>query len=477
MKNYFKLFLVTGLLAIQSSCIKEEFDAPPTGGEDPVVSGTRISIAALKATYVPNSFTQVPNDVYIVGIVIADDQSGNFYKEIILQDSTGGISVLIDQSDYYTDFPVGRKVFVKCQGLFLNDYNELIQLGGYIDYSGSYPSLGRIPLSLVSKYLLKGTYYNTVTPKTVTLATITSAPQNTLIKINDVQFICGNAAPVTWADAIAQEDKNRTLIDCIDSTLIVRSSGYSSFAGIPTPYGKGSIIGVLQIFGTDLQLKIRDLNDVGMDGPRCNMPTDVCVYNNVSGFITIDSVRKLFSFPISFIPAGKVIKGVVISDKVYENINWQNIFIQDSTGGILVRFSNPHNFSLGDLVSINVGGMELSEYQTLLEVNNVPLGNATLAGTCVEVPWTVTISTILSAPETYEGRLVLINNATLSGTGTSWSELNTIADGTGSLPFYTSGGAIFIDDPVPALTGNIIAIVSAYGGQPEIIVRNPCDLH
>ena len=62
------------------------------------------------------SFEVITEDKTIGGIVIADDESGQFYKTIVIQDETGGISVNLDGYDLYTSYPVGRKVYVKSEG-------------------------------------------------------------------------------------------------------------------------------------------------------------------------------------------------------------------------------------------------------------------------------------------------------------------------------------------------------------------------
>ena len=62
---------------------------------------------------------QIAVDKTIAGVVIADDESGQFYKTIVIQDSTGGISVKLDGYDLYTKYPVGRQVFIKLKGLYM----------------------------------------------------------------------------------------------------------------------------------------------------------------------------------------------------------------------------------------------------------------------------------------------------------------------------------------------------------------------
>lgn len=57
--------------------------------------------------------------------------------------------------------------------------------------------------------------------------------------------------------------------DCWANQVIVRSSGYATYAGESLPNGKGSFTGVLSVFRTDYQFLVRDLTDINMEGPRC----------------------------------------------------------------------------------------------------------------------------------------------------------------------------------------------------------------
>jgi hypothetical protein len=284
--NYsFVILVITSF----SSCVKKDFDVPPTGGVDPEMTGTYTTIAALKALYTGTP-VKITSDFYISGVVIADDQSGNFYKEIVLQDSTGGISINIDQSNYYTTYKIGRRVFVKCYGLTIGEYAKLIQLGSGVDNTGS---LVRIASTLVTTYLLPGSYYHYVTPRTIHIGDITTANldayintyQNTLIKIDTAEFA---EQDTTFADGPLKQDRNLTIKDCNGKSIIIRSSGYATFATAQVPTGNGSVIAVLQIYNsfganllTDLQIKIRDLTDLTLTGLRCDqMPIGILDYLN-----------------------------------------------------------------------------------------------------------------------------------------------------------------------------------------------------
>ncbi len=290
-RNIFIASAITAMAFTINSCVKDEFDTPPVGGEDPNLTVTH-SISALKGFYNITTHTphQVTSDIIVAGIVIADDQSGNFYKEIVIQDSTSGISIVLDRSSYYNTYRIGRRVFIKCNGLWLSDYNGLIQLGGYIEPDGS---LARIPSSLVSKHLVPGSYNHTVTPKKISLPAGLDLI-NTLVQIDSVEFNCGEAGSETYADVINKVDINRTLRNCSGRMLTVRSSGYGDFAAQVLPGGNGTITGVLQIFDsnsmleeTDFQLKLRTTGDVNMNGLRCDGST--------SAGVTVTAVNQDFT--------------------------------------------------------------------------------------------------------------------------------------------------------------------------------------
>ena len=106
------------------SCNKK-FDEPPAYVVPNVTAD--LTISNLKAMHITGNLEQITVDKTIGGIVIADDRSGEFYKTIVIQDSTGGISVKLDGYDLYTNYPIGRMIFIKVKGLYLGDYNKLIQ--------------------------------------------------------------------------------------------------------------------------------------------------------------------------------------------------------------------------------------------------------------------------------------------------------------------------------------------------------------
>ena len=271
------------LLLSISSCVKDKFDASPVSANaDPVGLYATTTISQLKSIYyLPNQGSiapsLIPDSVIISGIINADDKSGNFYKVLSLQDSTGGIQVKLDASSLYNDYPVGRRVFIKCKGLYIYNYLGTIELGSYIDTTGTQPSLGGIPATNISHYIIKGMSGVPIPIKTYTVFQLGNLnpndAQSMLVHLDDVQILSTDTFKV-FADAVNKGYGSIILQDCINQQTYLRSSGYADFANTNVPNGRMSITGILTYYVSNLnaytQIAIRDLNDIQfVDSVRC----------------------------------------------------------------------------------------------------------------------------------------------------------------------------------------------------------------
>lgn len=490
-----KSILILALIALAgslftTSCRKEDFDEPPQNGQDPNLA-VNMTIDSLKKIYrdsvlVFNKIVQINNDWIIKGVVTADDKSGNFYKTMVIEDETAGISIRLDMTNFNVDFPIGRRVFIKLKGLYMGDYGNLLQLGGWVDYSGSSPSVEPIPLALVDDHIIGGVTGLNPQPTVVTMLELnnTDKYQNRFIEINECEFAVGDTAK-PYANAVLLQSVNRILNDCNGASIIVRTSGYCNFANALTPTSKGKIRGIFSIYNSDLQLIIRDTTDVNMrDSLRCNGA------GGPASRATISTIRNIFSGSTVTVNGNYFITGVVISDRNGANLNSRNLFIQDETAGICVRFAANHTLNLGDSVSILVGGQSLGEFSGLLQVGtstpNVPLANATvLASGKAVAPRVATVADILAnmaANDSWEGSLLKINNATITG-GATYSGSVQITDATGVMTLYTASAATFSGAALPTGTVSISGILSDYAGNvtapntnAQLLLRNTSDV-
>lgn len=463
---FFFLLLGTAL----TSCVDQTFDEPPVDGEDPGITATT-TIAELKSLYKVAQFVPITQDIIIGGVVVADDRSGNYYKTFILEDETGGIQVRISQTNAYNFYPIGRQLFIKCKGLVLGDYNGVPQLGGYIYVEDGAQNLGDIVSA--NDYIIKGKRVGEPAPKVKKIKELTTDDINTLIKLENVEF-AGTDVGLTYADIVGRASVNRTVTDCNGNKILLRTSGYATFAGEKIPAGNGSLVAIYSVFGKDKQLFIRELSDVNMEGARCTAGGGGGSTGNETA-INIQDVRNLFKSGTKVGPSDKKIVGVVISDRTTNNWDNRNLIIQDATGGIAVRFANNHTFDTGDQVEVVISGQELSEFNGLLQVNGVDNNLATKTGKgTLPTPREATVAEIKANLEAWESTLVKVKGATLSG-GTTYSGTRKLNDATGNVDFFTRSQASFASDALPTGTVDVVAVVSQFTNA-QLIIRNKSDV-
>jgi len=260
------IYFCLSICIIFNSCEKK-YDTPPSNLD--VAFAPDLSIKDLRAKHAMGKFEQITESKLIVGVVVANDQSDNFYKSIVVQDTSGGITVRMDGIKLDANFPIGRKIAIKLKDLWLGDYGKMIQLGVGVDNSDpTSPTLTGIPQTLFDQYIIKGELVNSLTPIVVPINTLNNNYQSMLVQLDQVEFTPTDTAK-TYGDAVNKQSLNRTIRACNGSTILLRTSGYANFANAKTPIGNGSIVGIYSVFGTTKQLSIRDSFDVNLKQPRC----------------------------------------------------------------------------------------------------------------------------------------------------------------------------------------------------------------
>lgn len=200
-------------------------------------------------------FTQ---DVYFIGVVVADEQSGNFYKEIYLRDryNTGAIRLDFTQR---SSFFVGDSVRVNLKGLDvnLNGDTDILEIDS-LDHE---------------KFVVKFASGAKPQPRVLTIAQLNSNLSTylgDLVQLTNVAFSPTDVAQY-WSDPIGQSSLNRIIQDCNGSQLIVRTSNYANFALEKTPTGNGTLIGIATAYQGTSQLAIRNPAEANMSGTGCTI--------------------------------------------------------------------------------------------------------------------------------------------------------------------------------------------------------------
>ncbi|MEI6020901.1 MAG: DUF5689 domain-containing protein, partial [Bacteroidota bacterium] len=253
-----KQLLYILLISLHFSCQKK-YDIPPLKSLE---SASKINIVQVKSKFNNGSY-RFKGDSNLYCVVIADEISGNLYKEIYVQDITGGIHIKLNNSG---GLFIGDSLRINLQNCILNANNNLIQLDS-VDTEKNIVKLASGLLPKAKSIGLKQIFAN-------------SALQSCLVQLQQVEFVASDKN-MPYADATGKISGNRTILSCEGQTLTVRTSGYANFASQVCPIGNGTITGVLSQYGSNVQLLLRQQSDVQLSGPLCgSVGSGGYVYHN-----------------------------------------------------------------------------------------------------------------------------------------------------------------------------------------------------
>lgn len=407
MKNKIILYLIIFSVI---ACNKH-FDLPQSNFEN--LTAATHSIAQLKERYQEGKFNPINDEIIIHGIVTANDQSGNFYQSIILQDATGAIPILIDGYNHYTSYPLGRALAIHTKNLYIGDYGGSVQLGAGIDSSLSYRlSLAPIATRFKDSIIEKGSFNNNVQPYFIQPSTLNEDSlwllQNRLIQLNNYEFAISDSGK-TFADPSKQTSAITYVIEnCEGEKITIRNSSYSSFAGKQLPLKNGTITGILSVYNNVAQITIRDTNDVQFTHERCQWKTI-----DTSKITTIANLRNYFSGKTTTIPWGTVIKGKIISDTKNESIG--SYRLQDeSQRGIILYMPTKTNLPLDTNLLINVSQANLEQFNNELEITAIDTNHLYPTNKFEINPRKTNIKQIIDSASLWESTLIQIPQVEIS---------------------------------------------------------------
>ncbi len=268
--------LIMSMLLLIAACVdNQSFDIPVANvTENPDMSGLqKITFRAVKAAYEQallngDDVVVFEEDLYIEGYVVSSDKAGNFFEELIVQNTSGeeassdderlGFRVSINQSGLYQTYEFGRKVFIKLKNLSVGKLNGVLTIG-----KGT--SVGQIQAYEYKSIVLRGVEVATIIPKTIAISTIQDSDYNTFIKLDETQFYRGDLGLTFAGEATDEYSGLRTVESCVGNTsIMLETSTFADFKSLTVNRNKGNISGVLS----------RDFTD-GFDVLLINSPTNI----------------------------------------------------------------------------------------------------------------------------------------------------------------------------------------------------------
>ncbi len=281
--------LCFALLAVAVASCSREHDTPPF--TEPTYTGetNNITIADFKTKYASLASTSpvlIDSTLIIKATVVGNDVGGNIYKQVYIQDNTGGIVVSVDQNSIYTNYRVGQEIFLNLKNLYALTYGGELQVG----YKGT--NANRIPwTTFVEKASPNGwPDVNRFTANTVKLNALTSDMKATLVRLDSVYF--ANEGADAFAVSKSASAVSQTLKDANGNSIEVRTSVYATFAADTLPLGYGSVTGILSQYNGNWQFSIRSRDDIQ------NFTGEKAVFLDET-LLTQDSFNKFTAYSVS----------------------------------------------------------------------------------------------------------------------------------------------------------------------------------
>lgn len=260
------------------------WDAPAEGagmenyGNQHIEESNLITIAQLKSM-IPtpklsdnkDSLKLIEKPTQIRGVVTANDEGGNIYQSLYIQDETGGIAISISQGGLYGAFAVGQCVLIEMKGLYVGSYGKQPQIGTvYINPNkeNAYPSVGRMSRDLWAEHYklipaVEGLSAEPIQARNMYKFTLDN-DCGRLITLRNVSLegADGTAvfAPEDGSVSLTSNCANRNLNEI--GNVVIRTSTYAKFAKTVMPKGKVDITGVATRYNDTWQILMRTLDDI-----------------------------------------------------------------------------------------------------------------------------------------------------------------------------------------------------------------------
>ena len=313
MKNIKYIIAAVACVVLASCQNKSDWEVPSNLstviGNSNITETNVITIGALKDKYsyeinTDGQFTQITEDIQIKGIITANDRTGNFYKELIIQDATGAITIGINKGNVFTVLPEGQEILVALKGLYIGNYRLGPTIGTpYKDKKGT-NCVGRMPENIWNEHFKLTSVKKTAqelkdmvevfadgsaktTWKLKKDAAKLGIIKNVTIKVGgyydakteaytpDIKFVAGESAFVITNDKGETNSSSwyfNEQEDGQDGGVQIYTSSYATFASLKIPTTKDAsgklvsakmnITGVVKRYKNQWEFVIRDMSDI-----------------------------------------------------------------------------------------------------------------------------------------------------------------------------------------------------------------------
>lgn len=283
MKKIFVLSACLATLMLGTACDEFNYDIPSGEARSYTaieMAPANISIADFKDKYASvisnSSFELVKKDEIFEGVVVANDISGNLYQTLVVRNGDAGIIVAINDYSLWQRFPIGTRIRVNMNGLYIGGYGKMAKVG-----TPYYTSSGNLRMGAMLKTMpatnIHIVNHNAaapeVTPVDIDAAWLRNADKDDwapmLVRLSNVEIHGIINAETRERSLVYADDDNEDAGYGVNDTifigttpLIFRTSTSCTFAFDTIPSGKVDVVGVLTRYSSTWQLQARDIDDI-----------------------------------------------------------------------------------------------------------------------------------------------------------------------------------------------------------------------
>lgn len=266
-----KYLSILALSLLATSCMNDfdepQFSEPPFGNNE--IGEANMTIEELKTKYSStisgNSVKQITEDIIIEGVVVANDESGNVYKQFIINDETGAMVIGVNDVGLYAMVPKGQRVRIACKDLYIGGYGKMAQIGGL--YNGK---VGRMNKNIYPQHVrligIPDPTQPEMQPETIDDSFFTNENKNNLakfVRLEGVEIIEADGTAL-WAPEELKNSSNvvERNIKIGSTKIVLRMSTYADFANEAIPTGELNINGVMTRYNDYWQFVISHTTDI-----------------------------------------------------------------------------------------------------------------------------------------------------------------------------------------------------------------------
>ena len=407
--KYLKLIVLILATSFAISCVQDDdYDVPNIEVTPPELDGTQITIGSLKQLLLQeqtnngNDYLTIEDELYTTGFVISNDEFGNLFEELILQDEkenpTTGIKVLVDVSPLFIHYEFGRKTHIQLRGLTIGFDSGVFTIG---ERNGN--SLDKISFTQLDR-IVKDVEVAEIAPMAMSISDFDADKTNLYIRLNDVQFhrneVLGAAHKTYAAEEADEFDGERVLESCgSQSTTTFSTSTFADFSSVLLPQGRGSLDGILTFnyFGEDFNVIVNSPLDINFDNEdRCDPDFFFCTTESGGGSAFYNENFEEFDSIEDYVDAGWTNTNVNGGNTVWEIGDFNNSNYAQITG-----YSSGENDIESWLVTPSIDMDNTTEEELLFDIQ-ASYDNGTILSVLISTDFTGDVTTanweILDAP-------------------------------------------------------------------------------